>query len=117
MRKLLMLAVAGVLFTGVNAFSAANDDKKVTVTGDGMCAKCALKETQSCQNAIIEEKDGKKTTYYLKHEGVSKDNHQKLGICRATKDSPVKLKATGTVEEEDGKKVMTVETIEKVEKE
>jgi hypothetical protein len=117
MRKLLMLAVVGVLFTGVSAFSASNDDKKVTVTGDGMCAKCALKETQSCQNVIIEEKDGKKTTYYLKHEGVSKDNHQKLGFCRASKDNPTKVKATGTVAEEDGKKVMTAETLEKVEKE
>ena len=116
MRKLLMLAAVGVLFTGVSALMAA-DDTKVTVTGDGMCAKCALKETKTCQNAIIEDKDGKKTTYYLKHEGISKKSHSSMGFCMASKDNPVKVKATGTVEEEDGKKVMTAEKIEKVEKE
>ena len=46
----------------------ADDDKKVTIKGDGMCAKCALKETKTCQNAVIVTKDGKKTTYYLVHE-------------------------------------------------
>jgi hypothetical protein len=117
MRKLLMLAAVGVFFSGVSTLLAAPDKEKVTVSGDGMCAKCALKETKSCQNVIIEEKDGKKTTYYLKHEGVSKDNHSKLGFCMASKDNPVKVKATGTVEEEDGKKVMTAEKLEKVEKE
>jgi hypothetical protein len=116
MRKLLMLAVVGVLFSGVSALMA-NDDKKVTVTGDGMCAKCALKETKTCQNVIIEDKDGKKTTYYLKHEGVSKKSHSSLGFCMATKDDPAKVKATGTVEEVDGKQVMTAEKVEKVEKE
>jgi len=123
MRKLLMLAAVGVLFSSVSALMAATDkanakptdDKKMTIKGDGMCAKCALKETKTCQNVVIEEKDGKKTTYYLKHEGVSKENHGKLGICMATKDNPVKLKVTGTCEEEDGKKVVTAETIEKVE--
>jgi hypothetical protein len=117
MRKLLMLAAVGVLFSGVSALMASTDDKKVEITGDGMCAKCALKETKSCQNVVIEEKDGKKTTYYLKHEGVSKENHGKLGFCMATKDNPVKVKVTGTCEEEDGKKVVTAEKIEKVEKE
>jgi hypothetical protein len=114
MRKLLMLAAVGVMFSGVSAILAA-DDTKVTVKGDGMCAKCALKETKTCQNVIIEDKDGKKTTYYLKHEGVSKSSHSKLGFCMASKDNPVKVKATGTVEEEDGKKVMTAESVDKVE--
>lgn len=116
MRKLLTLVAVGVLFSGVSVLLAA-DDEKVTVTGDGMCAKCALKETKSCQNVIIENKDGKKTTYYLKHEGVSKKSHSSLGFCMASKDDPVKVKATGTVVEEDGKKVMTAEKLEKVEKE
>jgi hypothetical protein len=116
MRKLLMLAAVGMLFTSVSAL-VASDDTKVTVTGDGMCAKCALKETDSCQNAVIEDKDGKKTTYYLAHEGVSKKSHGSMGFCKASKESPVKVKVTGTVEEKDGKKVMTAEKIEKVEKE
>ena len=114
MRKVLMLAAVGVLFSGVSALLAA-DGEKVTITGDGMCAKCALKETKSCQNVVIEDKDGKKTTYYLKHEGESKKKHGSLGFCMASKDNPVKVKVTGTVEETDGKKVMTAEKIEKVE--
>jgi hypothetical protein len=114
MRKLLMLAAVGVLFSGVSALMAA-DDTKVTIKGEGMCAKCALKETKTCQNVVIEEKDGKKTTYYIVHDAVAKKAHQRDGFCQATKDAPVKVKVTGTVEEKDGKKELTAEKIEKVE--
>ena len=116
MRKLLMLAAAAVMFSSVSALMA-NDDKKVTITGDGMCAKCALKETTACQNAVIEDKDGKKTTYYIVKNDVADAAHQKLGFCRASKDKPVKVKVTGTVEEKDGKKEMTAEKIEKADSE
>jgi Family of unknown function (DUF6370) len=116
MRKLLTLVAAGVLFSGVSALLAA-DGEKVTITGDGMCAKCALKETKTCQNVVIETKDGKKTTYYLVANDVAKKAHQKEGFCQATKDDPIKVKVTGTCEEKDGKKQLTAEKIEKVEKE
>ncbi len=76
-----------------------------------------LKETKSCQNVVIEDKDGKKTTYYIVANDVAKKAHQSLGICQATKDDPIKVKVTGTVEEKDGKKELTAEKIEKVEKE
>ena len=39
MRKLLVIAVAGVMFSGLTLL--ADDGKKVTISGDGMCAKCA----------------------------------------------------------------------------
>lgn len=116
MRKLLMLAAVGVMFSGVSALMA-NDDKKVTITGEGMCAKCALKEAKSCQSVVIETKDGKKTTYYLVKNDVSDASHKKDGFCQATKDDPIKVKVTGTVEEKDGKQELTAEKIEKVEKE
>ncbi len=116
MRKLLMMAAVGVMFSGASAL-LANDDKTVTITGDGMCAKCALKETSACQNAVIETKDGKKTTYYIVKNDVADGAHQKLGFCRASKDKPTKVKVTGTVEEKDGKKELTAEKIEKVESE
>jgi len=112
MRKLLLLAAAGVLFSGL-ALVKADDDKKVTITGEGMCAKCALKETKTCQNAVIVTKDGKKETYYLVHEGVSKKSHGSMGFCQATKDDPIKVKVVGTVEKKDDKNVMTAETIDK----
>ena len=116
MRKLLMLAAAGVLFSGVGVL-IANDDTKVTITGDGMCGKCALKETKSCQNVVIEDKDGKKTTYYLKHEGVSKDNPRKIGLLHGHQRQPGQGEGhrhrRGRRRQED----LTAEKIEKVEKE
>jgi hypothetical protein len=112
MRKLLLLACAAVLFSGLALVKAA-DEKKVTITGEGMCAKCALEETKSCQNAVIVTKDGKKETYYLVHEGIAKKSHGSMGFCMATKDDPIKVKVTGTVEKKDDKLVMTAETIDK----
>jgi hypothetical protein len=113
MRKLLVLAVVGVLFSGMSLLRAA-DDEKVTISGEGMCAKCALKETKTCQNAVIETKDGKKTTYYLVANDVAKKAHQRDGFCQATKDAPIKVKVTGTVEKkDDGKMYLTAEKIEK----
>jgi hypothetical protein len=112
MRKLLLLACAAVLFSGLALVKAA-DEKKVTITGEGMCAKCALKETKTCQNAVIVTKDGKKETYYLVHEGVAKKSHGSMGFCQATKDDPIKVKVVGTVEKKDDKLVMTAETIDK----
>ena len=81
----------------------------VTITGDGKCAKCALNETKTCQNVIEVEENGKKTTYYLVHEGASKKYHGT--VCKAT----VKTKATGEVTEKDGKKIMTATSVEKAE--
>jgi len=114
MRKLLMLAAAVVLFSGLSLVQADDKGKKVTLQGDGMCAKCALKETKTCQNVVIVTKDDKKTTYYILHDAVAKKAHQKVGFCQATKDDPAKVKVTGTCEKKDDKLVVTAEKIEKV---
>jgi hypothetical protein len=113
MRKLLMVAAAGVLFSGLVLVKADDSDKKVTIEGDGMCAKCALKETTSCQNAVIVTKDGKKETYYLVANAIAKKAHSKEGFCQASKEDPIKVKVTGTVEKKDDKLMMTAEKIEK----
>jgi hypothetical protein len=102
-----MLAVA-VLFTGLTLVVRAAEDK--TVTGSTECAKCTLKETKSCQNALVVEKDGKKTTYYMVQNDVAKKNHRDL-FCQGGK----KAKVTGTVEEKDGKMILTASKIEAVE--
>lgn len=109
MRKMFPLLAVAVFFSGLTIAFAAEE---VTVTGDAVCAKCALKETKACQNTITVEKDGKKTVYYLEQNAVSKKAHSGLGICGAKTDSPVKVKATGTVKEEDGKKVLTASKLE-----
>ncbi len=46
MRKLLALAAVGVLFSGLGVLRADDKDEKTTLKGDGMCAKCALKEKE-----------------------------------------------------------------------
>ena len=109
MRKLASFFAATALFTGV-AMAYTADEK--TYKGDGMCAKCALGETKTCQNVVMVEDAGKTTTYYITHDAVSKAVHQKLGLCGAKKDSPVKITVTGTEEEKDGKKVITASKIE-----
>jgi hypothetical protein len=112
MQKLLALAVVGVLFSGLGLLRA-DDKEKTTLKGDGMCAKCALAEKDSCQNAVIVTKDGEKKTYYIVHDKVAKDAHSKLGFCKASKEKPAKVKITGTFKEEDGKLIFTAEKIEK----
>jgi Family of unknown function (DUF6370) len=115
MRKLLMLAAVGVLFSGMSLLRAADEGKKETIKGEALCGKCALKETTSCQNVVIVTKDDKKTKYYLEKNEFFKDAHSGLGICTATKDEPIKVKVTGTVVKKDDKLVMTpTAKIEKV---
>ena len=92
--KLLM----GMLVATTLTWSVLGADKDVTITGDGQCAKCSLKETSKCQNAI-KTADGK--TYYLADNKVSKDFHDE--ICKETK----KVTATGTVKEVNGKMELT----------
>jgi len=104
MRKLLpMLAVAAV-FSCVSLVVFAAEVK--TITGEGHCAKCSLKETKGCQNAVKVEEGGKTVTYYLAKNDVSKAFHK--NICTEVK----KVKATGDVKEENGKMVMTPTKIE-----
>ena len=108
--SLLITGIAGLLLLAIATPTFAAEkakEKTVTITGEGKCGKCALHETEKCQNVIqAENKNGKKMTYYLAENKVSKDFHDNL--CKETK----KVTATGTVKEEDGKKVMTVTKIE-----
>jgi hypothetical protein len=98
--KLLTATLIATSLTFTAAFAA---DKDVTITGDGQCAKCSLKETSKCQNAI-KTADGK--TYYLTDNKVSKSFHDE--ICKETK----KVTATGSVKEVDGKMQLTAKKIE-----
>jgi Family of unknown function (DUF6370) len=98
-----LLAIFQAMALMIPAFAAG---KEVTITGEGMCAKCALHETAKCQNAIQTEVDGKKVTYYLAQNAVSKDFHHNL--CKENQ----KVTATGTVKEVNGKRVLTASKIE-----
>jgi RecG-like helicase len=81
-------------------------NKEVTITGEGKCAKCSLKETEKCQNVIQTKEDGKTVTYYIAKNDVSDKFHKT--VCQETK----KVTATGKVKEVDGKKELTVTKID-----
>jgi hypothetical protein len=107
MRKLVPLLVVGFLFSGLALLRADEGGKKVTLTGEGQCAKCSLKETPSCQNAVVvTDKDGKKTTYYLAKNELSNGFHRNL--CQTVR----KVKVEGTCEKKDDKLVVTATKIE-----
>lgn len=109
MRKILTLAAVGILFSGLGFLRADEKGKKITIKGDGLCAKCGLKDkdAKKCQNAVVVTKDGKKSTYYLVGK-LSDEVHKSLGFCSASKDEPVKVEVTGTCEKKDDKLVLTV---------
>src|SRR5216684_488020 len=108
MKKITSSLIAGIAVLTVlaSAIPSYAEDKEVTITGDGKCAKCALHETAKCQNVIQTTEDGKTVTYYLTQNDVSKNFHDDL--CKESK----KVTATGTVKEVDGKKEFTVSKIE-----
>ena len=101
MRKTLSTLIVTIACSG---FLYAADS--VTVTGEGRCGKCSLKETAKCQNVIEVTENGKTVKYYMADNKTAKDYHKT--VCTKT----VKTTATGTVEEQDGKKVMTASKIE-----
>jgi len=103
----LFTGLAGLLLAlAIPSFAGDEKGKEVTITGEGKCAKCILKETDKCQNAIETTENGKKVTYYLADNDVSKNFHEDL--CKEAK----RVTATGTVKEVDGKKQLTVSKIE-----
>jgi hypothetical protein len=116
LRKILPMLAVAVLFSAASLFvKAAEDGKKVTLEGMAQCAKCALKEKDACQNVVVVSKDGKETKYYLAQNDVAKKAHQSAGFCTAPKGEGPKVKVVGLCKEEEGKLVVTAESIEKVE--
>ena len=109
MRKILTLVAVGVLFSGLGLLRADDKGKTITIKGDGLCAKCGLKDkdAKKCQNAVVVTKDGKKTTYYLTGKHVRR-SPQEPGLLQRSKDDPVKVEVTGTCEKKDDKLVLTV---------
>jgi uncharacterized protein DUF6370 len=90
------------------AEKAAKADKKggeVTLSGELVCAKCALHESPKCQNVLKVTDAGKETKYYLAQNDVAKSNHEH--VCSAPEKATIK----GTVSEEGGKKVLTASEI------
>jgi hypothetical protein len=103
-KTILTVSAIAAFFSLVATSGFAADEKKIS--GEGKCAKCALKEGDKCQNVIQAKEDGKTVTYYLAKNDVSNDFHS--NICKESK----KVTATGTVKEVNGKKELTASKIE-----
>ncbi len=95
--------VALMMLAAVSVF--AEDAQTVTITGMGKCAKCALHQSDKCQNVVEVEKDGKTTTYWLTGAKSKAFHHDNL--CQDSK----KVTVTGTVSEKDGKQMIEVTEI------
>ena len=97
--------VAAGLALVMYATAAVADQEKV-ITGESACAKCVLKETKECQLTVTADEGGKKVTYYLAPNDVSK--HFGKQACDARK----KVTATGSVKNVAGKQELTASKIE-----
>ena len=111
MRKLFPLFVVTLMSSAVVLSVRASEEK--TITGMAQCAKCALKETKECQNVVVVKDGDKEIKYYMVQNDVAKKAHGGT-FCKAKKDDGPKVKVTGDVKEEDGKKVITPTKIEDV---
>jgi hypothetical protein len=105
--KLTLALLAGLAIAGAAFTALAADSKEITITGNMVCGKCTLHETASCQNVIQVDQDGKTVKYYLTKNDASDAMHDE--VCHG--DSK-KVTATGTVEEKDGKEMLTVTKLE-----
>ena len=103
MKSMLKFAVVAALALGATTLRA--EDKAVTLTGDGKCAKCALKVADKCQN-VVEVKSGDKTKTYFLTGDVSKAFHGD-NLCSGSK----KITVTGVPSEKDGKMMLAVSKI------
>jgi hypothetical protein len=104
--KLMLALLAGLAIVSATTALAADE---ISITGNMVCAKCTLHETDTCQNVVQVTEDGKTVNYYLKQNDVSKEAHG--AICHGDTE---KVTVTGTVKEKDGKKMMTPTKIEVV---
>ena len=107
---MLLTGIAGlVLLALATPTFAADNGKEVTVNGEAKCAKCALKEGDTCQTVIqVENKKGKAVNYYMVDNDVAKAFHQ--NVCKEAK----KATATGTNKKVGGKNEFTATKIELV---
>ncbi len=104
--KKVVVALVVALAFGAAIVRAA--EAEVTLTGTVSCAMCTLKkaDAKACQDVFVASGD-QAGEYYLVKNAVS----EKFGhVCKGSRTA----KATGTVTEKDGRKWLTVSTMEPV---
>ena len=88
-------------------------EKAITLTGEAFCAKCALKQAQTCQLALQVEDGGARIVYFLQPEEVRKrleSQLEKQGINWCA--TPTKVVATGIDRQIDGRPVVVASRLE-----
>lgn len=109
MPRTILALIVGVAALTLTATAAPPFGKKVTVTGDLVCAKCTLGEDSGCRHALIVEEKGKDDViYYVDDKGVRERYHGK--VCDA--GDKEKVKVTGNLVEEKGKKHLKYPKVE-----
>jgi hypothetical protein len=99
------MALAFVCALVIGAQAEEKKAKEVKLSGKITCSKCECKKTDSCHTVIVVKKGTKAELYYF-DDAANKKYH--AGICKKGKPGSV----TGTVSEEDGKKIITVSKLE-----
>jgi Family of unknown function (DUF6370) len=107
--KLFVILTAVVLAAAFASRALAAGTNEVTLTGMMVCGKCKLHITQTCQNVLQIEKDGKTVNYFLTQNKVSKDFHP--NICQ---NDGEKTTVTGTVKKINGQELLNASKIEPV---
>ena len=111
-KSILFLTIAAGLLLAVTTsrlLAVDTASKEVTITGNAVCAKCLLHESDKCQTVIQAQVAGKAVNYYLTDNDVSKAFHK--NICTGSGEQ---VTATGLIKEKNGKEMMTVSKIEPV---
>ena len=101
-----LLAAVVLLFT-FTVSARAEDEKKVTLKGDILCAKCELKQAKKCTTAIVVKEGDKEVTYYLSDKGMKEEYHEP--VCGGGRKEGTVI---GKVSEKNGKKYITPEKVE-----
>lgn len=104
MKLIAKLALTLALGLGLAGVVQAGEQ---TLSGDIVCAKCALKKADAtgCQNVLIVKDGDTSTEYYLAKTPAA----EKLGhVCMNKKAATI----TGAVSEKDGKKWLAASKIE-----
>lgn len=106
-KLMLGLALVFVATVVARAEDKAEGTKK-TLTGNIVCGKCTLGETDECSNVLqVTTDDGKVVNYYIKDKGKAE---KKYHACAP--NSKKKAKVTGVVAKKDGKMWISNATVE-----
>ena len=106
MRIILTLLLAGVGLVAIGGLQAG-DQKEATLKGTILCARCALKESKKCQNAIQVKEGGKTVTYYFKDKGATEEYHEE--VCGGERREGT---VTGTISREGDRRFITPKKVE-----